>query len=193
SNPHKLGLVNLETGKNTILHASPNILYWPARHGSALCVPWRAKGQVGVDWVDERGHCFRNAAWRHTGVRSTNLHATQAGLALQTNDQTIWWLGEEDRPLWKIRAKPYIYQVHAYPGSDVFVATDGNGGHLFCFDPVSGRQTLDLKPALGGVGHLTKVPGHDVLVSSFAVSRSYSTPARLLVFSIKDRSYDLEN
>src|SRR5262249_34523530 len=156
-----------------------------------IAVSWHSKADVGVEWISERGHRVRNGVWRQPRVHQTYLHPTEAGLAMQGNDQTFWWLGDESRPLWSARTKPYIYRVHRAPESDVFVGTDGMGGRLFAFDPDSGRETLNLKPALGGVGHLAKVPGHDVLVSTFCVSRSYSVLPRLLVLSMKDRRHIL--
>jgi len=187
-----LGMVDFEAGTNTTLYESPNLLGWPVRVGSVLAVPWHSKGEVGVDWIDGRGGRVRKGAWRRAGVRSTNLHATESGLALQTNDQMLSWLGDEQLPLWSTRAKPYIYRVHCSRGTNVFVGTDGNGGRLFGLDAASGRETLNLKPALGGVGDLAKVAGHTALVARFAISRSYSIPARLLVLSMKDRCHDLE-
>jgi hypothetical protein len=192
SNSPRLGVLDFESGTNAIIYESPNLLGWPVLDCSVLSVPWHSKGDVGVDWIDKRGTRIRTAAWRQSGVRSTKLHGTESGLALQTNDQMIWWLGKEDMPLWRIRAKPYIYQVHC-SATDVFVGTDGNGGRLLGFDAVSGRETINLKPALGGVGDLTKVPGHDVLVATFRISRTYSNPARLLILSMKDRLHDLDN
>jgi hypothetical protein len=101
-------------------------------------------------------------------------------------------MGKENEPRWSVRVKPYIYQVHRSPETDVFVGTDGNGGRLLAFDAATGRETLNLKPALGGVGSLSKVPGHDVLVATYSVSKSYSVPPRLLVLSMKDRRHRLD-
>jgi hypothetical protein len=112
---------------------------------------------------------------------------------LQTNAQGLTWLGDGTEPLWAVRAKPYIYRVHRVSDSDVFVGTDGNGGRLLAFDPNTGRETMNLKPTRSGVGHLTKLPGHNLLVSTFGVSRSHSVPARLLVLSMHDRQYTLEH
>lgn len=191
SNHARLGVIDFASGANTILYESPNQLGWPARNGGLLCVPWHSKEDVGVDWIDLHGCRIRNGAWPQKRAHSTVLHATEAGLALQTNDQTIWWLGKEDLPLWSVRAKPYIYRVHRVAESDVFIGTDGNGGRLLGFDPASGRETLNLKPALGGVGDLAKVPGHDVLVALFTTSRSYAVPPRLLVMSMRDCNHFL--
>lgn len=188
-----LGLLDFETGTNVTLYESPNVLGWPVRVGAVLAVPWHSKREVGVDWIDDRGGQIRKGAWRQSRVRSTILHATESGLALQTNDQMLWWLGTGNVPLWTIRAKPYIYRVHCSRASNVFVGTDGNGGRLVGLDQVSGRETLNLKPALGGVGDLAKVPGHDVLVATFSTSRSDSTPARLLVLPMRDRHHNLDN
>jgi hypothetical protein len=193
SNDSQLGVIDFETGTNEVLWESPNRLGWPVRHGSAICVPWQAKGKVGVEWLDSHGARIRHGTWRHSGVQHTYPHGTAAGLAFQANDQTLCWLGDGNLPLWQFRAKPYIYKVHCYPGTDVFVATDGRGGHLFGLDPISGRQALDLKPVAGGLGDLSKVPGHDLLVATYWASRSYSVPTRLLVFSLKDRTYDLSH
>lgn len=121
------------------------------------------------------------------------LHSTRAGMALQFNEQGLWWLGSGEQPIWKVRAKPYIYRVHRCLDSDVFIGTDGNGGRLLGFQPDSGSETVNLKPALGGVGLLEKVPGHDVLVGVFRTSRSYLVHPRLLIFAMRDRCNDLEN
>jgi len=193
SNSPRLGMLDFEAGTNATLYESSNLLGWPMRVGSVLAVPWHSKGEVGVDWIDQRGSRIRKGAWRQAGVRNTILHATESGLGLQTNDQMLWWLGDEESPLWSIRAKPYIYRVHCSPATNVFVGTDGNGGRLLGLDALSGRETLNLKPVLGGVGDLAKVPGHGALVATFAISRSYSTPGRLLVLSMKDGHHDLEN
>ena len=123
----------------------------------------------------------------------TYLHPTRAGLALQTNDQGFSWLGQECVPRWSVRAKPYIYRVHRATGTDVIVGTDGNGGRLLAFDADSGRESLNLKPALGGLGTLSAIPGSTTLVSTFCVSRSYAVPARLLVLSLTDRSHTLDH
>ena len=72
-------------------------------------------------------------------------------------------------------------------------ATDGNGGRLFGFDALTGRETVNLRPQLGGVGGLSKVRGHEVLVSPFCVSRSYKVPARCLVFFMKDHVHHLDH
>lgn len=193
SNSPRLGMLDFESGTNRTIYESPNLLGWPVLNGSVLSVPWHSKREVGVDWIDERGTRVRNGAWRQSAVRSTQLRATGSGLALQTNDQMVWWLGKEDKPLWSIRAKPYVYRVHSSADTDIFVGTDGRGGRLLGFDAASGRETLNLKPALGGVGDLTKVPGHDVLVATFRTSRADSKPARLLVLSMKDRHHELDH
>jgi len=193
SNDSHLGVLDLETGTNTILHRSPGLLGWPVRHGRLLAVPWHLDGQIGIDWIDQQGRRIRNGAWPQPRVRCTELRATDSGLALQTNDQTLWWLGDEVSPLWKVRAKPYIYRVHCSAESDVFVGTDGNGGRVVGLDRHSGRETLNLRPVVGGVGSLAKVPGHDVLVSGFMASRSRSVPCQLLVLSMRDRRHALVN
>jgi hypothetical protein len=189
----RLGIIDFETGTNTILHELPHALGWPVPDGSQVAVSWHSKDRVGVEWFDRRGRHVRAEAWRKQGVSQTCLHLTDAGLAVQTNDQALSWLGNESRPLWTVRAKPYIYGVHRVPESDVFVGTDGNGGRLLAFDADSGRETLNLKPALGGVGHLVKIPGHAILASTFRVSRSYSVAPRLLVLSMLDRRHTLDS
>ena len=110
-------------------------------------------------------------------VSATYLHQTDAGFAVQINDQTLCWLGKEDVPLWSIRAKPYIYRVHCCPSTDVFVGTDGRGGCLRAFDPTSGEETLNVKPPLGGAGTLAKIPAHQMLVAKFWTSRETLYPA----------------
>ncbi|HEX7378363.1 MAG TPA: hypothetical protein VF278_14690 [Pirellulales bacterium] len=187
----QIGVLDFETGINQILHECGKDLGWPIHDGAFVAVPWHSRGDVGVMWLDERGKQLRQVRWQQSKVNSTRLHHTGAGLALQVNDQTLAWLGEDD-PLWTVRAKPYIYKVHCRAGSDVFVATDGRGGRLLAFDPVSGRETLNLKPLVGGAGSLTKVPGHDLLVASFATSRANSLAGELLVLSMRDHAYQLD-
>lgn len=198
----RVGLLALETGTNRVLHEYPHSLGWPVRDGSTIAVPWHSKREVGIAWLDERGSEVRRGTWPER-VKATNfdnpcalmnyLHATEAGLALQVNDQTLWWLGKEDSPRWKIRAKPYIYNVHSSGASDVFVGTDGRGGRFLAFDPASGHETLNLKPAVGGAGTLVKVPGHPVLVATFLASRNYTrVPAKLLVLNMTDRTHRFE-
>lgn len=192
SDDSRLGLLDFESGTNRILHKSANLLSWPVRDGPHLAVPWHSDGQVGVDWIDNEGKRIGSAAWQQSGVRSTILHATEGGLAFQANEQLFWWLGNERVPLWKVRAKPYIYHVHRAPDTDVFVSTDGRGGRLFGHDAASGQETLNLKPALGGFGSLAKIPGHDVLVSGFTTSRNYKLPPRLLIISMKTHQHRLD-
>jgi hypothetical protein len=157
-----------------------------------VVVPWHSKGEAGVEWIDKSGSRARFGAWRAPKVAKTCLHATQAGLGLQTDDQTLWWLGEENAPKWNVKAKPYIYRVQHGPGTDVFIGTDGNGGRLLGFSELSGEETLNFRPVSGGVGDLCRVPANDVLVASVRKSRSYSIAPRLLVLSMSDRSYNLE-
>src|SRR5262249_42556869 len=161
------GLLDFEIGKNTIFYQSHCELGWPVRDNSEIVVPWHSKKDVGVDWIDVRGRRIRQTSWRESGVRSATLHATESGFGRQTNDQTLWWLGKGETPLWNVRAKPYIYRVESSRGTDVFVGTDGRGGRLFAFDQSSGQETLNIKPPMGGAGTLTKVGAHDVLVAKF--------------------------
>jgi hypothetical protein len=193
SNGRCLGRIDFESGNNAVLHESPYLLGWPVQDGDEIAVPWHGPAEVGVDWVTTGGCQVRTGAWRQPRVNKTLLHPTQAGLGMQGNDQTFWWLGTERAPMWQVRAKPYIYRVHRGPGTDVFIGTDGMGGRLLGLDPGSGRETLNLKPKLGGVGYLSRVLGHQVLVSTYCVSRSYSVLPRLLVLSMTDRAYSLAN
>jgi hypothetical protein len=193
SHGRRLGMLDLEGGRNSILYESPNVLGWPVRDGSLLSVPWHSKGQVGVDWIDDRGCQVRKGAWQLPRVHCTQLHPTESGLALHTNHQSLWWLGREDLPLWNIRAKPYIYHVYSSPGTDVFVGTDGNGGRLLGLDASSGRERLNVKPPFGGAGQLIKVLGHPVLVAKFWSSPRDPTAGRLFILSMKDRNHVLAN
>lgn len=193
SNHTQLGVIDFENGTNTVLHESENRLGWPVRDGQRIAVPWHSKKEVGIDWIDAQGLQTRQGAWGQTGVRSTLLHSCESGLALQTNDQTVWWLGKENLPIWNVRAKPYIYRVHGSPGTDIFVATDGRGGRLLGLDAETGTENLNLKPVLGGVGDLAKVPDHAVLVATFMKSRNYSVPPRLLLLNMKMRNHNFDN
>ncbi|HEV2972388.1 MAG TPA: hypothetical protein VGY55_20615 [Pirellulales bacterium] len=188
----RLGVIDFETGTNTILHELPHSLGWPVYDGTEIAVPWYSKNEVGVEWIDVKGRHVRSGNWRHPRATRTKLHLTCAGMALQTSEQGLWWLGKECVPLWNVRAKPYIYRVHRMSDTDVFVGTDGNGGRLLAFDAESGRETLNLKPVLGGVGDLAKIPGQTILVSTFRTSRSYSAPTHLLVLSMMDRRHALD-
>ena len=189
----RLGIIDFETGTNTILHEFPNSLGWPVRDQADIAVSWHSKGHVGIEWLTERGGQVRNGSWPQPRISRTYLHPTEAGLAMQGNDQTFWWMGTECVPKWSIRAKPYIYRVHRTSDTDVFLGTDGMGGRLLGLDPDSGKETLNLKPKLGGVGQLAKVSGHQVLVSTYGVSRSSSVLPRLLVLSMKNLRYTLDN
>jgi hypothetical protein len=80
-------------------------------------------------------------------------------------------------------------RVHCYPSTDVFVGTDGRGGRLLAFDPRSGKETLNIKPPLGGAGTLSKVPSHQVLVAKFWTSPRDSVSGNLFVLSMRDRSH----
>jgi len=192
SRSSRVGVLDFETGTNTILLEYPYSLGWPVRDRSAVAVPWHSTGEVGVVWIDNRGSQIGKGTWRQPRVARTYLHPTGTGLAMQTNDQTLWWLGKEDLPAWNIRAKPYIYRVHCCLATNIFVGTDGRGGRLLAFDPASGQQTLNLKPPLGGAGTLTKVPAHDVLVAKFWTSPRDSVSGSLFVIAMKDRSHRLD-
>jgi hypothetical protein len=69
------------------------------------------------------------------------------------------WLGDGSQPNWSVRCQPYIYRVCSSPESELLVGTDGRGGILLGFGVQSGDETVNRKPAIGGVGTLTKVPG----------------------------------
>ena len=183
----RVGVLDFETGANQVLRECGYDHGWPVRDGSFVAVPWHSRGEVGVTWLDERGCQARQVQWRQSRVKSTWLHRTGAGLALQINDQMLAWLGTDDA-LWTIRAKPYIYRVHCCPGSDVFVGTDGRGGRLLAFDRISGEETLDIKPNFGGASSLTKVPAHEMLVAGFHTSRTNIFAEELLVLSMRDRT-----
>jgi hypothetical protein len=192
SSRQRVGVLDFEAGTNRILHEYPHALGWPIQDGSLVAVPWHSNREVGVAWLDERGSQVRQGTWPQARASKTYLHHTEAGLAMQVDDQTLWWLGKQDVPLWHIRAKPYIYRVHCCPASDVFVGTDGRGGRLLAFDAASGEETLNLKPPVGGAGTLTKVPAHDVLVAKFWTSRRDSVAGSLLVLSMRDRCHRLD-
>lgn len=188
----ELGRLDLETGSNIIMHQASAVLGDPIPCGTGLAVSWHSQKEIGVEWFDESGRLTRSSRISHPKVHSTRLHNTGAGLALQANDAaSLWWYGDEDRPLWSVRARPYIYRVCRSAGTDVFVGTDGMGGRVFGFDPSSGQETLNLKPALGGVGSLSPVGEHPLLVASFRTSKSYSRAPRLLILSMIDRSHQL--
>jgi hypothetical protein len=187
----RIGVLDFDTGANRILHELPRELGWPVRDGALVAVPWRSDVDVGVSWLDERGENVRQVRRRQPRAKSTVLHVTDGGLALQINAQTLCWIGNE-APLWTIRAKPFIYKAHACPGGDVFVGTDGNGGRVVAFDAVSGEQTLHLKPLRGGAGDLAKPPAHDVLVARFGTSRRDWAAGSLLVLNMRDGTHRLE-
>ncbi len=187
----RAGCIDFDTLENTLVYQASNAVGSPVRDGSRFAIPWHSKVEAGVVWTNGLGAVVRNVAWRQLRVRSIMMHTTRAGFAVQTNDQSLSWLGDGHSPKWTIRARPYIYAVSACPNSSVFVATDGNGGRLLAFDQSCGAETLNLKPAVGGVGSLAEIPAHDLLIASFRTSRSYSVPARLLVLSMEDLSYEL--
>jgi hypothetical protein len=188
----ELGRLDFENGSNMVLHQSSSVLGDPVPCGVGLAVSWHSQKEIGVEWFDESGRLIRSSRFSHPKVHSTRLHNTGAGLALQANDAaTLWWYGDEDRPLWSVRAKPYIYRVCRSAGTDVFVGTDGMGGRVFGFDPQTGQETLNLKPALGGVGSLSPVDEHSLLVASFRTSKSYSRAPSLLLLSTIDRSHQV--
>ncbi|MBS0203343.1 MAG: hypothetical protein JSS49_10620 [Planctomycetes bacterium] len=187
-----LGRLDFETGSNIILYQSSSVLGDPIPCGNGLAVSWHNQKEIGVEWFDESGGLTRSSRIPQPKVRTTRLHNTGAGLALQINDAaTFWWYGDEDRPLWSARAKPYIYRVRRSAGTDVFVGTDGMGGRVFGFDPQTGQETLNLKPTLGGVGSLSHIDEHSLLVASFRTSKSYSRSPSLLLLSTIDRSHRL--
>jgi hypothetical protein len=190
SSGSRVGFLDLKTGTNRILHEFPNVLGWPIRNSSGIVVPWHSTAEVGLVWLDHDGKQVRTGKWQQVRTKATYLHATEAGLAMQTNAQMFWWLGDQNVPLWHTRAKPYIYRVYCRVNTDVFVGTDGRGGRLLAFNPDSGSETLNVKPPVGGAGTLSKVPAHDVLVAGFGTSRN-SLVGSLIVISMKDRSHRL--
>lgn len=193
SGRQRVGVLDFETGTNRVLHQYEHALGWPVHDGSQVAVPWYSDGEVGISWLDECGNPARQASWQQQRVHATRLHRTEGGLALRINDQTLCWLGKDVVPFWSIRAKPYIYRVHCCPSADVFVGTDGRGGRLLAFDPASGKETLNVKPTLGGAGTLAKVPAHDVLVAKLWTSRRDSVSGSLFVLSMRDRSHRLKS
>jgi hypothetical protein len=192
SSKQLVGRVDFEAGTNRVLHEYDHPFGWPVNDGACVAASWHSKGEVGIVWLDERGLEVRKGSWPVPRVNTTRLHHTEAGIAIQANDQSLWWLGNEDLPGWNIRAKPYIYRVYCCPCTDVFVGTDGRGGRLLAFDPASGKETLNVKPGLGGAGTLSKVPGDDVLVARFWTSRRDTTDGSLFVLSMTDRRHQLE-
>ena len=190
TNQNKLGRLDLETGSNAIIHEFPYELGRVVSIGTGLAVSWHNTREVGVSWLDEHGAQTDSCVIPEARVHSTRLHNTGAGLGLQLNDaEKVWWLGEHRQPLWNVKAKPYVYRVWRQAGGDLFVATDGNGGRVFGFDADSGHETLNLKPALYGVGSLTRVGESSTLVASFRASKSQSKPPSLLILSMTDRSH----
>lgn len=192
TNGHRVGVLDLFTGINRVLIESPHLFGSPEYDGSLVVVPWHSKAEVGITWLDKNGNQVRQASWQQLRVSSTCLWPTKEGLAIQINHQSLSWLAKGDIPLWTIRAKPYIYQVHRSSGNDVFVGTDGRGGRLLAFDSINGKETLNLKPALGGVGTLAKVPAHDLLLARFGTSRNDWNIGKLLVLSMIDRTHRLD-
>jgi hypothetical protein len=189
----RAGRIDLSSGANTLLSESPHHFGWPVRVGSAIAVPWHASSRVGVEWLDEAGGRLRAVAWPLRGVNRTVLHPIRAGVVLQTNEQRLWLLADDDAPLWDVRVKPYTYRVFQATSSAVFVGTDGKGGRLLGFDLASAEEVLNLRPAIGGAGDLTMVPGHEALLCPFSVSRSYRQPARLLVLSMRTLHHRLDD
>jgi len=191
SSRENLGKLDLETGVNTTLHRSQHSLGWPERDGSFVIVSSHTKNEVGVDWFDEQGESVRQGRWAQVGVRSTTLHRTDSGLALQTNEQMLWWLGRDVTPHWRVRAKPYIYRVHRSPSTDVFVGTDGRGGRLLGIDALTGNETLNVKPETGGAGTLSKVPNHDVLVAKFWTRSRTAVDGQFFELSMNNRRHEI--
>jgi hypothetical protein len=184
----RVGRIDLTTGENAILHESRHRLGWPVRVGEAVAFPWYTASRFGVGWVDDAGKTLRSASWPLKGTRGPQLHPVSAGLAVQTNCQRLYLLGDEDEPLWGVRVKQLIGQVHQAGSSQVFVGTNGR---LLGFDLGSGAETFNFRPTNGGAWRLDKVPGHDVLVCPFTASRSYSVPPRLLVLNMRDARHEL--
>lgn len=59
-------------------------------------------------------------------------------------------------------------------------------------DLAAGRETLNLKPTVGGASSLTKVPGHELLVGTFGTSRTNFLAGELLVLYMHDRTHRFE-
>ena len=193
TNGSLFGKINFVTGNNTIFHESDFKTGRPMIYGKSIALPWHGKGKVGINWFTKRGKLVDQVEWRQPRVEDVRMHSTDSGLAIQINHQFLGWLGQDHKPLWQVRAKPYIYRVYATPNSDVFIGTDGNGGRLFAFNKQTGEETLNMKPASWGLGDLEKVPGHDILVTPFATKRSTYAMRHLLVLSMKDKRYNMDN
>lgn len=185
--------VDLGTQHISVLSRPGTVVGSPVRDGLHFAVPWHSKTEVGVVWINNQGVPVRSGMWRQSRVQNTKLHSTSDGLAIQTNHQTLSWLGTTDRPQWAVQAKPYIYHVHCCTASNVFVATDGNGGRLLSLERHSGQQCFNLKPALGGLGNLCEIPGHSILVARLRISRSNTVSPKLLVLSMRDCTYEQDH
>lgn len=132
------------------------------------------------------GTVQQQASFSRKKTNDTAIHLTSAGLALQINDQKLLWFGDSNSPQWEALCKPYIYNVHGFPGTDIFVGTDGRGGRLFSFDQQTGEEKLNLKSeGGGGMADLEYLETHQSLAFSFGATR---TQAGLMILSVSDNN-----
>ena len=129
-------------------------------------------------------------SWSEKNVKDIRSWPTNFGVAIQVNDQKIVWTTEGDR-IWEQKSKPYVYRVFAADQSDIFVATDGNGGRLLGFNRTDGQETFNFRPVFGGLGHSHFFENAHLAVALVSVKKSHWAPSKLLFFKTDTKEMQL--
>ncbi len=153
--------------------------------------PWFDKKTKQIGYIRTNQHMEVDCdfSWTEQGVRDIRAWPTSNGVVVQVNHQKVIWTTADDR-VWVQRAKPYVYGVFATEDSDIFVTTDGGGGRMLGFDRISGNETFNFRPALGGLAHTHFFEEAQIAVASVAMKKSHWVASRLLVFRTDTKSMD---
>ena len=184
------GWVDFETGTVSRLCREGYCFGRPAAFEQHGYFPWFDRNRKRIGYIRANSQMVPDLdySWLERGVQQIVAWPTHRGVALQLNDQKIVWTNGDER-LWNQRAKPYIYRIFASSSSDVWVATDGKGGRLFGFDPRTGNETYNFRPAMGGLGDM-RLMNASLAVGSVCMHRSYSIAPKLFTFDVETQKMD---
>jgi outer membrane protein assembly factor BamB len=191
-NEDHAGWVNLVTGANVSIRRENCRFGRPAVNLGFGYFPWFKPSQKRIGYIRANPNMDveREYEWSEKNVRDMRVWPTSQGVAIQVNDQKVVWATHTGEVLWEQRAKPYIYKLFASDTSDIFVATDGAGGRLFGFDPRSGQETFNFRPALGGVGECYYSENRGMAVASVAMKKSHWAASKVMIFDVQTKEFD---
>lgn len=191
-NEDQAGWVDLGTGEVSTIRREGYRFGKPAVYLGCGYFPWFKPSQKRIGYIrtNPKMEVEREYEWNEENVNDLCIWPTSQGVAIQVNDQKVLWTTHSGELLWKQRARPYIYKVFASDTSDIFVATDGAGGRLFGFDPKTGQETFNFRPALGGVGECYYCENRRLAVASVAMKKSHSIPSKVLIFDVQTKEFD---